>query len=256
MIDRCESALDGVAGAEKAMGEDIDLVVLDMLLPKRSGLELLAGLHRARPALPVIVLTALDEVEQRVTGLDAGAVDYLTKPFSLSELAARIRAQDPDEQQAPAQKQQFRQRQDDRNAAQAATPDELAAWLLPRTSGHEITRLQLTRHFRFDEERTGSGSRALGARGPADHRDHGQPLDPQEQGDQGVAEGPSALAVRAHSQPCQLAQPAAGGIVSSISSKKRIRSRLLRVWEVIACVSPACTRNAANRFIVPLRVYS
>ena len=87
------SALDGVTGTEKALSENVDLVVLDMMLPERSGLEVLARLHEARPALPVIILTALAEVEQRVTGLDAGAVDYLTKPFSLSELAARIRAQ-------------------------------------------------------------------------------------------------------------------------------------------------------------------
>ncbi len=87
------SALDGHAGARKALSESIDLVVLDMMLPKRSGLEVLTELHRVKPSLPIIALTALDEVEQRVRGLDAGAIDYLTKPFSLSELAARIRAQ-------------------------------------------------------------------------------------------------------------------------------------------------------------------
>ena len=87
------SALDGATGTEKALGEDVDLVVLDMMLPGRSGLAVLATLHEAKPTLPVIVLTARGEVEHRVTGLDAGAVDYLTKPFSLTELAARIRAQ-------------------------------------------------------------------------------------------------------------------------------------------------------------------
>ena len=63
------------------------------MLPGRSGLDVLAALQDAKPGLPVIVLTALGEVEHRVAGLDAGAVDYLTKPFSLTELAARIRAQ-------------------------------------------------------------------------------------------------------------------------------------------------------------------
>jgi DNA-binding response OmpR family regulator len=87
------SALDGATGTEKALGEDVDLVVLDMMLPGRSGLDVLATLHDAKPTLPVIVLTARGEVEHRVSGLDAGAVDYLTKPFSLTELAARIRAQ-------------------------------------------------------------------------------------------------------------------------------------------------------------------
>jgi DNA-binding response OmpR family regulator len=87
------SAYDGVTGTELALTDDVDLVVLDMLLPERSGLEVLAKVHEAKPALPVIILTALGEVEQRVIGLDAGAVDYLGKPFSLNELAARIRSQ-------------------------------------------------------------------------------------------------------------------------------------------------------------------
>jgi DNA-binding response OmpR family regulator len=86
------SALDGVTGTDKALSEDIDLVVLDMMLPGRNGMEVLATLRDSKPTLPVIVLTARGEVEHRVSGLDAGAVDYLTKPFSLSELAARIRA--------------------------------------------------------------------------------------------------------------------------------------------------------------------
>jgi DNA-binding response OmpR family regulator len=87
------SATDGVSGAAAALSENVDLVVLDLMLPGRSGMDVLASLHDAKPGLPVIVLTALGEVQDRVAGLDAGAVDYLTKPFSLSELAARIRAQ-------------------------------------------------------------------------------------------------------------------------------------------------------------------
>ncbi len=87
------AALDGEEGLRRALAESPDLVVLDILLPGRSGLEVLRALHDARPGLPVIALTALGEVEDRVTGLDAGAVDYLTKPFSLAELSARIRAQ-------------------------------------------------------------------------------------------------------------------------------------------------------------------
>ena len=87
------SATDGVSGAAAALAEDVDLVVLDLMLPGRSGMEVLSAIREAKPGLPVIVLTALGEVEHRVAGLDAGAVDYLTKPFSLTELAARIRAQ-------------------------------------------------------------------------------------------------------------------------------------------------------------------
>ena len=88
-----QSAADGVRGSERALGEPFDLVVLDMMLPLRSGLEVLEDVRTGRPALPVIILTARGEIEDRVNGLDAGAIDYLTKPFSLSELAARIRAQ-------------------------------------------------------------------------------------------------------------------------------------------------------------------
>jgi DNA-binding response OmpR family regulator len=87
------SALDGISGTDKAVSEPVDLVVLDMMLPGRGGLEVLAELRQAKPGLPVVILTALDDVEDRVSGLDAGGVDYLTKPFSLTELAARIRAQ-------------------------------------------------------------------------------------------------------------------------------------------------------------------
>src|SRR5436305_14665013 len=87
------SALDGESGIDRARAEDVDLVVLDLMLPGRSGLEVLEWLQLNRPGIPVIVLTALDDVEHRVIGLDAGAADYLAKPFSLNELAARIRAQ-------------------------------------------------------------------------------------------------------------------------------------------------------------------
>jgi DNA-binding response OmpR family regulator len=85
------SALDGDEGLGLALGEGVELVVLDLMLPKRSGLEILEVLRRRRPGLPVIVLTARGEVEDRVGGLDAGAVDYVVKPFSVAELAARIR---------------------------------------------------------------------------------------------------------------------------------------------------------------------
>lgn len=86
-------ALDGDAGLREALDRHHDLVLLDMLLPGRSGLDVLKALRERKPELPVIALTALGEVQDRVAGLDAGAVDYVTKPFSLAELAARIRAQ-------------------------------------------------------------------------------------------------------------------------------------------------------------------
>jgi DNA-binding response OmpR family regulator len=88
-----QSALDGVEGERLALRDGFDAVVLDMMLPGRGGLEILAALRAAKPGLPVIVLTAKGEIEDRVAGLDAGAVDYLVKPFSLAELLARVRAQ-------------------------------------------------------------------------------------------------------------------------------------------------------------------
>lgn len=87
------SVLDGEAGLARALEPDIDLVVLDLMLPGLSGMEVLRRLHAQRPSLPVIVLTARGEVEDRIAGLDSGAVDYLVKPFAVAELAARIRAQ-------------------------------------------------------------------------------------------------------------------------------------------------------------------
>jgi two-component system OmpR family response regulator len=88
-----EAALDGVEGERLALRGGYDAIVLDLMLPGRGGLEILASVRRATPNVPVIVLTARGEIEDRVQGLEAGAVDYLVKPFSLAELAARVRAQ-------------------------------------------------------------------------------------------------------------------------------------------------------------------
>jgi DNA-binding response OmpR family regulator len=90
---RVNAETDGARGEERALAERVDVVVLDLMLPGRDGIEVLRNLQSAKPEVPVIVLTAKGEVEDRVAGLDAGAVDYLVKPFSLAELAARIRAQ-------------------------------------------------------------------------------------------------------------------------------------------------------------------
>jgi DNA-binding response OmpR family regulator len=83
---------DGETGARLALDPDVDLVVLDRMLPGADGLEVLGRVRRVRPALPVIMLTAKAEVADRVEGLDGGATDYLTKPFAFEELLARIRA--------------------------------------------------------------------------------------------------------------------------------------------------------------------
>jgi two-component system, OmpR family, copper resistance phosphate regulon response regulator CusR len=83
---------DGESGASQAINVDYDLVVLDLMLPKLSGLEVLKAVRRKKAKLPVLVLTAKGELEDRVSGLDAGADDYLVKPFAFAELSARVRA--------------------------------------------------------------------------------------------------------------------------------------------------------------------
>jgi DNA-binding response OmpR family regulator len=87
------TATDGATGLELALGEGVELIVLDLMLPVRSGMDVLAQVAEQRPGLPVIVLTARGEIE---------AVDYLVKPFALAELEARIRAQLRSARQAPA----------------------------------------------------------------------------------------------------------------------------------------------------------
>lgn len=85
-----ETAADGLAGLEKALKEP-DLVILDLMLPKLDGMEVCSRI-RAKSSVPIIMLTAKDRIPDRVSGLDRGADDYLTKPFSIEELLARIRA--------------------------------------------------------------------------------------------------------------------------------------------------------------------
>jgi DNA-binding response OmpR family regulator len=87
-----EHARDGLDGVERAASMQPDLVVLDLILPRLSGEQVLKRLRQDDPATPVIVLTAKDDVTDRVANLEAGADDYVTKPFSFSELLARIRA--------------------------------------------------------------------------------------------------------------------------------------------------------------------
>jgi len=87
-----ETAGDGRAGFARATDDSFDLLVLDWMLPDRSGIQILRGLRAAGVGTPVLMLTARDQVEDRVEGLDAGADDYLPKPFALSELLARVRA--------------------------------------------------------------------------------------------------------------------------------------------------------------------
>ena len=98
---KVQSASDGERGLQLALGENVDLVVLDLMLPRMSGHRSARRLADQRPGLPLIVVTARGELEDRVGGLKAGAVDYLVKPFAMDELEARIDAQLRAARQAP-----------------------------------------------------------------------------------------------------------------------------------------------------------
>ena len=85
-------SFDGRSGLERALSGEYDLVLLDIMLPQLSGMEVLRRLRKEGVQLPVIMLTARDSVVDKVSGLDSGADDYITKPFAIEELLARIRA--------------------------------------------------------------------------------------------------------------------------------------------------------------------
>jgi DNA-binding response OmpR family regulator len=87
-----ETTGDGRTGLSRALSEDFDLLILDWMLPDRSGLQIVRGLRAAEIGVPILMLTARDQIEDRVEGLDAGADDYLPKPFAFPELLARVRA--------------------------------------------------------------------------------------------------------------------------------------------------------------------
>ena len=84
---------DGEAGEAAALTGDYALVLLDLMLPVKNGLEVLESIRARLPDLPVIILTSRAAIEQKVEGLDRGANDYMTKPFSFEELVARVRTQ-------------------------------------------------------------------------------------------------------------------------------------------------------------------
>jgi len=87
-----ECATDGIAGLELAMNYEFDVIILDIMMPKLSGYDLAKRLRSEGIPAPVLMLTAKDSVQDVVHGLDLGADDYMTKPFSFSELLARLRA--------------------------------------------------------------------------------------------------------------------------------------------------------------------
>lgn len=146
------SATDGTEGERLALDENFDAIVLDLMLPGTGGMEILASLRRSKPSVPVLVLTARGDIEDRVGGLEAGATDYLVKPFSLAELIARVRAHIRAFGQAPtstlsaegieANLLTRKVTRDGREVALSSTEFELLAYLL-RHHGRTLTREQI-----------------------------------------------------------------------------------------------------------------
>lgn len=124
-----DAAYDGLQGEDLALSESYDLIILDIMLPQKDGLAVLNTLREEGVATPILLLTARDEVRDRVAGLDAGADDYLGKPFAIAELRARVRA--------------LLRRQSDNKASFLAAGD-----LVMETVSHEVrlgeNRIELT----------------------------------------------------------------------------------------------------------------
>ena len=89
---QAEVVYDGETGLDYARSGQYDLIILDVMLPKRNGFEVVRKLREEKIATPVLLLTARDEVSDKVRGLDCGADDYMTKPFAPEQLLARLRA--------------------------------------------------------------------------------------------------------------------------------------------------------------------
>ncbi len=85
-------AYDGIEGFDLAVSEDYDLIILDLMLPGMDGYAICKNLRKQRIHIPILILTAKGQIQDKVEGLDCGADDYLTKPFAFEELLARIRA--------------------------------------------------------------------------------------------------------------------------------------------------------------------
>ncbi len=87
-----DTAMDGITALDKALSGIYDGIILDIMLPRLNGLQILSSLRKAQQNVPVLLLSAKAEIEDKIQGLDAGANDYMTKPFSTEELLARVRA--------------------------------------------------------------------------------------------------------------------------------------------------------------------
>ncbi len=152
----CMWAKEGQRGLELASGQQFDAIILDLMLPGRSGLEVLQELRQSGIRTPVIALTALGSVEERVSGLNAGADDYVVKPFALVELMARIEAvcrrtvsRPPAVMEAGSLSLDLATRRVTREANEIElTPTEFSLLeLLMRYAGQVVTRRMLCEHL-------------------------------------------------------------------------------------------------------------
>ncbi|AUD07536.1 response regulator transcription factor [Spirosoma pollinicola] len=150
-------AYDGIHGREKAFSNDFDLVILDVNLPGLNGYDLCRELRVKNPHLPVLMLTALGEIEDKVTGLGAGADDYLVKPFDFRELLARVAAclrrvdlrPEPDDIIQVANltlNRTNRQVHRDTTLVDLTTKEFILLEYLMQHAGRAVSRLELTEH--------------------------------------------------------------------------------------------------------------
>jgi len=152
----CIWARDGQRGLELASGQQFEAIILDLMLPGRPGLEVLRELRTSGIQTPVIALTALGSVEERVNGLNAGADDYIVKPFALAELLARIEAVCRRTVTRPSPVMQTGSLSLDLGTRRVTrdgneidlTPTEFSMMeLLMRHAGHVVTRRMLCEHL-------------------------------------------------------------------------------------------------------------
>jgi DNA-binding response OmpR family regulator len=147
-----DEAADGASALSAAMASRYDAIILDVLLPERDGISVCREIRERSNRVPILMLTALDAVEHRIVGLDAGADDYLTKPFDFGELVARLRALTRRGGEAPnaalsvgdltIDMGRHRVRRGDREIPLTATEFAFLAYLA-RNAGRVVTRADL-----------------------------------------------------------------------------------------------------------------
>lgn len=163
---RCEEASNGVEALEKLAGGDYVLVLSDLRMPRMDGLELLSNIRKKHPEIAVVLITAVAEVEVALSALSMGAMDYLTKPFHIEEVRARV-AQALEKRRLVLENRQYQQELEDRVAVQAGRIEELFLGGVqavvhalevkdPYTRGHSIRvsrfSMLMARHLGLDDD--------------------------------------------------------------------------------------------------------